>query len=370
MTTTATSRRPAKPSVVELRREDFQGEIDGKAVDLFTLTNGRRMTVRLTNYGCKVLQILVPDRNGVIGDVALGYETLAGVRQGQPSMGSFIGRFAGRIAGAKFSLEGRTYLLSKNAGENCLHGGVKGSRSVVFDARQLSSASVEMTYVFRDGEEGFPGCLPLRVVYTVTDDNALAIDYAAVAADKSTILNFTDHTYFNLSGIGGTTILDHVVTVNADRFMAVTDAMLPNGEIFSVDGTPMDFRQPTALGSRIEAAYEQLRRAKGYAHHYLLNKTRDGEFSFAARIADPKSGRVLDVWSTEPAMQLFSGNLLEGVAPRDVGKGGAVYAARTGFCVEPSHLPDAPNQPQFPSTVLKAGSWYTGRIVHWYSVME
>lgn len=369
MSATGTS-RAAKSSFVELHRENFRAEVDGKAVDLFTIGNGRQMTVRLTNYGCKILQILVPDREGVIGDVALGYETLAAVRQGQPSMGSFIGRYAGRIAGAKFSLEGKTYALAKNAGDNCLHGGLKGSRSVVFDARQLSPASLEMTYVFRDGEEGFPGCLPVRVVYTITDDNALAIDYTAVAADKATVLNFTDHTYFNLSGVGGTTILDHVVTVNADRFVAVTDTMLPTGEILSVDGTPLDFRQPTVLGVRIDMPYEQLKRAKGYAHHYLLNKTCEGEFAFAARIADPKSGRVLEVWSTEPAMQLFSGNLLEGVAPRDLGKGGALYAARTGFCVEPSHLPDAPNRPEFPTTVLKAGAWYNSRIVHKFSVAD
>lgn len=180
---------------------------------------------------------------------------------------------------------------------------------------------------------------PLRVIYTVTDENALAIDSTAVAAGKTTVLNFTDHTYFNLSGAGGTSILDHVVTVNADRFMAVTDTMLPTGEICSVDGTPLDFRLPTAVGARIDAPFEQFRRPNGYAHHYLLNKTHEGECSFAARIVDPQSGRVQEVWSTEPAMQLFSGNLLEGVVPRDVGKGGAVYSARTGIALNSRTCP-------------------------------
>ncbi len=361
---------PASASLVGLHRENFQGEIDGRAVDLFTIKNSRGMVVRLTNYGAKIVQIIVPDRNGVPGDVALGYDSLEAIRHGQASMGSFIGRYAGRIAGGRFAFEGRDYVLARNAGENFLHGGLKGSRFVVFSARHLDRSRLEMSYVFKDGEEGFPGTVPLRVVYSVSEENALAIDYTAVAADKDTLVNFTDHTFFNLSGQGGTSILDHTVLVNADRFLPISQMSVPTGELRDVAGTPLDFRTPSAFGARIYANDEQISLGNGYDHHFVLNKKHEGEFSLAARAADPKSGRVLEVCSTEPGMQLYSGNFLEGQAPRDVGKGGAVYKFRSGFCMEPSHFPDSPNHPNFPSTVLRAGQWYAGRIAYRFYVME
>lgn len=360
----------AKASFVGLHRENFRKMVDGKQVDLFTIKNTKGMVVRLTNYGAKILQILVPDRNGVIGDVVQGYDTLEGAMGGQGSMGSFIGRYAGRIEGGVFSFEGKEYKLARNAGENFLHGGQKGSRFCVFDAKHLDSSRLEMTYTFKDGEEGFPGTVPLRVVYTVTDDNALSIDFTAVAADKNTLVNFTEHSFFNLSGKGDSEILDHLVTVNADQFLVVNEKSIATGEIRSVEGTPLDFRMPALFGARIGQAFDQLKHGGGYDQHFVLNKRFPGELSFCAKAEDPKSGRVLEVWSTEPGMQLYSGNFLEGKKPRDVGKGGALYVLRSGFCMEPSHFPNSPNRPNFPSTVLKAGEWKTGKIIYKFGVAE
>ncbi len=353
---------------VDLKRENFQKEIDGKKVDLYTIKNSKgTVVVRATNYGAKVEQILVPDRNGKLGDIAAGYDSIQGALDGQGSMGAFIGRYANRIGGGKLTVDGKTYQLAKNNGENSLHGGNKGSRFQVFDARQLGPSAVEMTYVFKDGEENYPGTVPLRVVYSVTDRNEFAIDYTAVAADKSTVVNFTGHTFFNLSGKLGTEILDHVITVNADRFLPVDATLIPTGELRPVKGTVMDFTKPIAFGARIGQADEQLKLGNGYDHHFALNKKRPGTLEFAAKAVDPKSGRAMEVWTTEPGMQLFSGNNLEGKQPRDVAKGGKLMTFRTAFCMEPSHFPDSPNKPGFPPTLLKAGEWYSGRIVYKFS---
>ncbi len=359
------------PNVVELKAENFRKVIDGKPVDLYTIRNQNGMTVRITNYGAKVQQILVPDRKGVFGDVAQGYETIDQVIGGQGSMGAFVGRYANRIGGAKFSLEGKEYALAANNGKNTLHGGEKGSRFQVFNARQLSPSSVEMTYVFKDGEENFPGTLPVRVIYTVTDKNEFVTEWSAVAHDKATVANFTGHTFLNLSGNGGTEILDHVIRVNADRFLPVDDTLIPTGELRSVAGTVMDFRKPKAFGKEIAAADAQIKLGNGYDHHYALNPpAKPGALNFAASAYDPKSGRLLEVWTTEPGMQLYSGNFLEGKTPRDLGKGKTLYVFRSGFCMEPSHFPDSPNKPQFPSTVLQPGQWYTGKIVYKFSVKQ
>lgn len=361
----ASTATAAEAPYVDLKREAFQKEIDGKKVDLYTIKNRKgTLVVRITNYGAKVEQILVPDRDGNLGDIAAGYDSIEGALNGQGSMGAFIGRYANRIGGGKLMVDGKSYQLAKNNGENSLHGGQKGSRFVVFDAKQLGPSSVQMTYVFKDGEENYPGTVPVRVIYSVTDGNEFRIDYTAVAADKTTVINFTGHTFFNLSGKLGTSILDHVITVNADRFLPVDGTLIPTGELRKVEGTVMDFRKPVAFGARIEQADEQLKLGNGYDHHFALNKKRPGTLEFAAKAMDPKSGRVMEVWTTEPGMQLFSGNNLEGKQPRDVAKGGAVMTFRTAFCMEPSHFPDSPNKPSFPTTLLKPGEWYTGQIAY------
>jgi aldose 1-epimerase len=370
MTIAMTSNPSLAAGDPELKRENFQKEIDGKKVDLYTIRNKKGMVVKITNWGAKVIQVLVPDSKGYLGDVALGYDSIDQLQAGQASMGAFVGRYANRIGGAKFSLNGQEYKLAANNGPNSLHGGAKGSRFQVFDARQIDDSTVEMRYVFKDGEENYPGTLPLRVRYSVTDKNEFVVEYDAVAADKTTLANFTTHTFWNLAGHNKGDILGHVLQVNGDKFLPIDKTLIPTGELKPVKGTAMDFTKPETIGKRIGADDEQLKLGLGYDHHYVLNKKKEGEFSLAARVTEPKSGRVMEVWSNEPGMQVYSGNFLEGKQPRDVGKGGAIYAFRTGFCLEPSHFPDSPNKPNFPSTVLNPGDWYSGKTVYRFSVRK
>lgn len=352
---------------VRLQEQNFRTEIDGKPVDLYTIRNAAGMEVRITNYGAKIEQILVPDRNGQLGDVVQGYETIDQVRNGQASMGAFIGRYANRIAKGRFTLEGKEYQLALNSGPNSLHGGAKGSRFQVFKAKQLSPSAVEMTYTFADGEEGYPGTLPLRVVYSVTDNNELVVDYAAVAVDKTTVVNFTSHAFFNLSGKLDQPVHDHVVTINADQVLEIDDTLIPTGKLRDVAGTPMDFRTPMTVGSRIEQDYDLLKRGRGYDHTWVVKGADGWNLQPAATVYEPTSGRVMEVLSTEPGIQFYTGNFLEGKAPRDLGKGNTLYVFRSSFCLEPQHYPDSPNHPEFPSTVLRPGEWYGGRIVYRFS---
>jgi aldose 1-epimerase len=352
---------------VELDRAKFQTDVDGKKVDLFTIKNQTGMVVKITNYGARVEQILVPDRDGKLGDVVLGYESIDQVMHGQGSMNAFIGRYANRVAKGKFSLNGQDYQLNINDPPNTLHGGIKGSRFVVFDARQLDESSVEMSYTFKDGEENFPGTVPLRVVYKVTDANELDISYEAVAVDKPTIINFTSHLFINLAGGGD--ILDQMLTINGDTITAVDATHITTGEFRPVKGTPMDFTKPTRIGAGIAADYDQIKYAPGYDVNYVLNK-KPGELGLATRVFDPKSGRELEIYSTEPGLQFYSGNFLEGKAPRDVGKGGEVYRVHSAMSLEPQHFPDSVNKPNFPSTVLNPGQWYTGKIVYKFGVQK
>jgi len=352
---------------VELDREKYQKEIDGKKVDLYTLRNRAGMVVKITNWGAKVQQILVPDRDGVLGDVALGYDTIDDLQAGLPSLGAFIGRYANRIGQARFTLNGQEYQLAPNDGPNSIHGGRKGSRFVVFEARQIDDATVQMSYVFKDGEENYPGTVPLRVIYSVTKANEFVVAYDATAVDKATVVNFTTHTYFNLAGQGKGDVLGHVLTVNADRFTPIDNTLIPTGEIRPVKGTPLDFTAPERLGARIDQDDEQLKLGGGYDHNYVLTKSAS-DLSFAARVHEPTSGRMMEVWSTEPGLQLFSGNSLQGKVPRDVGKGGAVYTFRSGLCLEPQHFPDSPNKPSFPSTVLNPGERYNGKTIYRFAV--
>jgi aldose 1-epimerase len=358
------------PSPVELQERNFRAEIDGRPVGLYSIRNANGMVARLTNFGARIEQVLVPDREGRLGDVAQGYETIDQVRGGQASMGAFIGRFAGRIAQGRFTLDGRDYQLAINAPPNSLHGGAKGSRFQVFEARQLSDSSVEMTHVFADGEENYPGTLPLRIVYTVTDANELRIDYSAVAVDKATVANFTGHAFFNLSGDLGRPVLDHVVTIPATRVLEINEALVPTGRMREVAGTPLDFRTPTPIGARIGQDYDLLKLAGGYDHTFIPDGAERPGLRLHARVHEPTSGRVLEVLSDEPGLQFYSGNFLEGKAPRDLGKGNTLYVFRSGFCLEPQHYPDSPNHPEFPSTVLRAGQWYAGQIVYRFSVQK
>jgi aldose 1-epimerase len=359
--------RFAQGGYVEPTSANYQKVVDGKQVDLYTIKNSKGMVVRITNYGAKIEQIMVPDKDGVFADVAQGYESIDKALGGQGSMGAFVGRYANRIGGARFTLDGKEYNLAKNNGENTLHGGAKGSRFCVYDAHQINDASVEMFYTYKDGEENFPGTLATRVYYEVTEDNALVVDYQAYSVDKNTVGNFTTHSFFNLSGNLGSEILDHVIFVNASRFLPINDSLIPGGELAPVDDTPMDFRRPTAFGARIKSDYGQLKLANGYDHHWVLDKKTPNELSLAGCAYDPKSGRFMEVFTTEPGLQVHTGNNLEGKDPRDVGKG-STFIFRSGFNMEPSRFPDSPNKPSFPTTVIKAGEWFSGKTMYRFSV--
>jgi aldose 1-epimerase len=341
------------------------GTVDGQAVQLYTLRNATGAEATITNYGGIVVTLVVPDRNGKPVDVVLGYDQLAGYLKTTPYFGALIGRYGNRIAGAKFTLEGKTYSLAQNDHANTLHGGLKGFDKVVWQALVVESkigAALELTYLSKDGEEGYPGNLTVQAVYTLTNDNALRLDFTA-HTDQTTVLNLTHHSYFNLGGSGD--ILDHVVTINADRFTPVGPGLIPTGELRAVTGTPFDFRQATPIGARINTADEQLKAAGGYDHNWIINQPKAGELSLQARVISPRTGIVLEVSSTEPAVQFYSGNFLDGSI---TGKRGQVYAHRNGFCFEPQHYPDSPNQPAFPSTVLHPGETYTNTIVYRLSV--
>ena len=351
---------------VDMKREAFQKEVNGKMVDLYTLTNKNGMVAKITTYGGKLLQLLVPDKNGKLGDVVLGYETLQQTIEGQGSLGATVGRYANRIGKGQFSLDGASYQLSLNNGPNHLHGGIMGSRFQVFDAVQPDSRTLQLTYYFKDGEEGYPGNCLMRAVYSLTDNNELVVTYDAVT-DKPTIVNFTNHAFYNLAGAGSGTILNHILTLNADHFTPVDGTLITTGEIRPVKGTVMDFNQPTAMGARINDSYEQLKYGPGYDHNFVLNKTSNA-LSFAARVYEPTSGRILEIYTTEPGIQFYAGNFLEGKVPRDVGKGGKLYKFREGFCLETQHFPDSPNKPNFPSTALRPGEWFTSTTVYKFSV--
>lgn len=348
---------------VDIKREGYQGVIDGKPVDLYTLRNKNGMVAKITNYAGKLVQLLVPDREGNLGDVVLGYETLEAAIQGQASMGSAIGRFANRICRGKFTLNGVEYQLTLNNGPNHLHGGAKGSRFVVFDALQLDDKTLKLSYCFKDGEEGYPGNCNLTLIYALTDNNELVISYEA-QTDQPTIVNFTNHTFWNLAGEGRGDILDHVLRINADAFTPIDATLIVTGEIRSVGETPLDFTSPRKIGARIGSDYEQMKYGQGYDFNWVLNKEVENEMSFAAQVCEPDSGRVMEVYTTEPGLQFYSGNFLTGKAPMDIGKGGKAYLHRGGFCLETQHFPDSPNKPDFPTTVLNPGERFSSTSIY------
>jgi aldose 1-epimerase len=323
----------------------------GEPVDLFTLRNEGGTEASITNYGGRLVSLKTADRRGRFEDIVLGFDDLSGYLQKNPFFGALVGRYANRIANARFQLDGKTYELPRNNGENSIHGGLKGFDKVVWRATEHPhKGSVELKYFSRDGEEGYPGNLQVEVTYTLTDADELRLDYFATT-DAPTVVNFTNHSYFDLTGQAAGKILDHVVTIHSDRFTPVNSKLIPTGELKPVGGTPFDFRQPTPIGLRINEPDEQLRLAIGYDHNFVLDG-RPGEPLLAARVAEPVNGRVLEVLTTQPGVQFYTGNHLDGSVR---GKGGVAYGFRSGFCLETQHFPDSPNQPKFPSTELRPG---------------
>ena len=368
-----TSLKPGSTPILEAAR--FHGEIDSRPVALYTLRNSRGMVVCITNYGAKIEQILVPDRHGDFADVLLGYDSLQAVVGGSPSMGAFIGRYAGRIGNSSFELEGQRYALGVNNGLHCLHGGVKGSRLRVFDAKQRSASSVGMQIVFTDGEEGFPGKLALSVTYSVTESNELVIAYEGVALDKPTVGNFTTHGFFNLEGHASGSVLDHEVMICAYRQLGMTPDLIATGQILDVTGTPFDFRQSAPLAARIygEAARSDSVascdvRVMGYDCCYVVDgASENASLALCARISAPRSGRVMEVWSTEPAVQFYTGLVAGEPLAGGPGKEGATYLQQQSFCVEPQGYPNAPNLPQFPTARYLPGIGRSGQTAYRFS---
>jgi aldose 1-epimerase len=345
-----------------IERQAFGKTPDGTSVDLYTLINANGVEVKITNYGGIVVSLMVPDRNGKMGDVVLGYDNLDGYIKNNPYFGCIIGRYGNRIAKGQFTLNGVEYKLAQNNGENNLHGGIKGFDKVVWSAKEVpvgNGVGLELTYLSKDGEEGFPGNLSVTVTYTLTNSDELKINYTATT-DKDTVVNLTHHSYFNLAGAGEGDILGQVLKIDADKFTPVDKGLIPTGELKNVKGTPMDFTQPTAIGARINQEDEQLILGRGYDHNWVLNN-RGGLLALVARVTEPKTGRVMEVFTTEPGMQVYTGNFLDGSI---TGKGGKVYQQRYGFCLETQHFPDSPNKPEFPSTVLKAGGKYATTTIY------
>jgi aldose 1-epimerase len=341
---------------------------DGRPVDVFTLTTGRGLEVRAISYGAIIVSLHAPDRSGRLDDVVLGHDDLAGYLGASPYFGAVVGRYGNRIAKGKFALDGQTYTLATNNNANHLHGGVKGFDKRVWKAdtfQNLSGVGVKLTYTSADGEEGYPGTLTADVTYTLTDKNQLIVDYHATT-DKATVLNLTQHTYFNLASGKANDILGHELMLNADRYTPVDDTLIPTGELAPVAGTPFDFRTATAIGARIGQDNEQLKRGKGYDHNWVLTRQGDG-LSLAARVLEPTTGRTLEVSTTEPGIQFYSGNFLDGTI---TGKGGRVYPQRSGFCLETQHFPDSPNHPTFPSTVLRPGQDFKSQTVFTFGVAK
>ena len=348
-----------------IKQDDFGKTADGQNVELYTLTNANGVEAKITTYGGIITSLKVPDSNGKLDDVVLGFDSLDSYLKGHPSFGIITGRYANRIAKGRFKLNGVEYKLPINNGPNSLHGGTKGFDKRVWNAKPLTKnneVSLELSYLSKDGEEGYPGNLSTTVVYTLTDDNELKIDYSA-STDKDTVVNLTNHSYFNLAGQGTGDILGHQLMLNADRFTPVDATMIPTGEIRSVKGTPMDFTQMTAIGEHINQDYEQLKIGRGYDHNFVINGA-SGTLRQAAKVYEPTTGRVLEVLTTEPGVQLYTGNFLDG---SKIGKGGKVYNQRYGFCLETQHFPDSPNKPDFPSTVLKPGDRFRSTTIFKFS---
>ena len=357
----AAANPPARPSIQRVEQTDFGKTSDGTAIKLFTLRNAHGMVAKVMTFGAILTELQVPDRNGSAANVVLGFDNLDRYLKGNPAFGITVGRFANRIAKARFTLDGREYLLAANSGSHHIHGGRKGFDKVVWSGEALPplnrQAAVQFSYTSPDGEEGYHGTLRVKVTYTLTDDNELRIDYTA-ATDKPTPINLTNHSYFNLAVSGD--VLNHELWLNADRYTPADNDLIPTGEIASVKGTPLDFTKPTAIGARIE----QLKpRPGGYDHNFVLNHS-GRSLALSARVLEPKSGRVMEMSTTEPGVQLFTANFLNGSI---VGTGSVAYPQHGGFCLETQHFPDSVNHPNFPSAILRPGQTFNSTTVFKFS---
>jgi aldose 1-epimerase len=348
-----------------VKKEAFGTTADGKAVELYTLTNTHGIEVRVMTYGGIIVSVKTPDKNGHFADITLGFDDPASYVAKNPFFGALVGRYGNRIGNAKFTLDGKEYTLAKNNGPNALHGGLRGFDKVVWQAESFQKSpevGVILKYTSADGEEGYPGTLHVTVTYTLDDKNEFSLDYHATT-DKATPINLTNHTYFNLAGEGSGDILGEELMLNADHFTPVDATLIPTGKIASVKGTPLDFTKPTAIGVRINDPYEQMVFGKGYDHNFVINRLGPG-LALAARVYDPTSGRVLEVDTTEPGVQFYTSNML----PSTPGKHGHTYSAHSAFCLETQHYPDSPNKPDFPSAILRPGQTYHSTTVWKFSV--
>lgn len=334
-----------------------------KEIQVFTLSNSHGNKVKLTNYGAKVMSITVPDKNGNKENVVLGYETAEEYIDGDPYFGATIGRYANRIANGKFKLDGEIYELPKNDNQNHLHGGPGGFSNVIWDGKKKEhngNEALELSYLSEDDEEGYPGNLKVKLLYIWTNNNELQIEYTATT-DKKTIVNLTHHSFFNLKDGGRSTITNHELMINANHFLPVDKTLIPTGEIRNVKGTPMDFTEPMKIGEKINNDYDQLKKGKGYDHNWVLNKPTPGTITLAAKVKEPETGRIMEVHTTEPGLQFYSGNFLDG---EEEGRNDVKYKHRTAFCLEAQHFPDSPNHPEFPSTELKPGEKYNQTTIY------
>lgn len=350
----------------ELKRNNWGKMPSGEQIDLYTVRNSNGIEATITSYGGRVVTLKTPDRQGRFEDIVLGFDSLDGYLAKNPYFGALVGRYANRIANAEFTVGGKTYYLARNDGPNSLHGGLKGFDKVAWQSKPVEvdeGPAIELTYLSADGEEDYPGNLKVTVRYTLTDKNELKIDYQA-ATDKETILNLTNHSYFNLLGHAAGSILDHLVMINADEFTPVNEHLIPTGERRRVAGTPFDFRKLEAIGTRIDEKEQQLKYGIGFDHNYVLNKGHSALVP-AARVTEPSTGRTIEVSTTEPGIQFYTGNHLDGSVR---GKGGVIYGFRSGFCLETQHFPDSPHHPEFPSTALKPGQEYRSTTVFTFSI--
>ena len=345
-----------------LMKSDFVSEVEGKPTALYVLKNKKGAEACITNYGGRLVSVMVPDKNGKMTDVVLGYDNIGQYVQSDGNYGALIGRYGNRINQGKFTLDDVEYTLPQNNGAHCLHGGPQGYHARMWDAKQLNDQALELTYLSKDGEAGFPGNLDIKVTYTLTDDNAVGIKYEATT-DKKTVVNLTNHSYFNLSGVPGSDVLDQLVMINADNYTPVDSTLIPVG-ISPVDGTPLDLRTPVAIGKQINDPFQQLVFGRGYDLNWVLNTNGDKNV-LAAKAYSPTSGIALEVYTNEPGIQFYTGNFMDG---KDTGKHGVLYPHRGALCLETQHYPDSPNHPDFPSVVLNPGEKYLSECIYKFTV--
>ena len=366
ITIITTGQNKKNTTIKLLNKIDFEKEIDGKQVKLYTLKNHSGMITEITNYGGKVVSLWTPDRQGIYEDIVLGYPNINDyLNSKEKYFGALIGRYGNRIANGKFSINGKEYDLAKNNGVNHLHGGNKGYDSVVWDAKQVDGQTLELQYVSKNMEEGYPGNLTIKVVYKLTDNNELKIEYWA-STDAPTVINLTHHSFFNLKGAGNGTINNHLLQINAAYYTPVDDGLIPTGEIASVENSPFDFQKMIAIGKNIDAENQQLKYGLGYDHNFVLNQKLEG-LNFAAKVIEPVSGRTMEVYTNEPGLQFYGGNFLNGT---QIGKNSKPYEYRTAFCLETQHFPDSPNKMHFPTTTLNPGTEYHSICIYKFFVSK